>query len=70
MSLANLFFLKLIFTLTSALEWKKHYGGFHFPSLYNFIVDTFEDPDDKAAEKSANELLQWWNRYVQVQYPE
>jgi len=28
------------------------------------IVDTFEDPDDKAAEKSANELLQWWNRYV------
>jgi hypothetical protein len=36
----------------------------HFPSLYNFIVDGFEDPEDDEAEKSMKELLQWWNKYA------
>jgi len=32
--------------------------------LYNFIVDTFEDPEGEIAKRGAEELLKWWNRYV------
>lgn len=42
----------------------------YFPALYNWIVDIFEDPEDDDAEKSMKELLQWWNQYVQVYYPD
>ena len=61
-------FLKLVFA-PSAKEWKKHHAGFHFPSLYNFIVDMFEDPEGDEAKKTNKELLKWWNRYVSVQCP-
>ena len=60
----NVFHRKLVFSLSSAWEWKKQHAGFHFPALYNLIVDTFKDPEDKIAKGSVNELLQWWNRYV------
>jgi len=36
--------------------------------LYDFIVDTFEDPKSKTAKRSAKELLKWWNGYVYVGY--
>ena len=58
-----------MFSLCSARDWKKKHAGFHFPTFYNFIVDTFEDPKDDLAKTCADELLQWWNRYVYVQYP-
>ena len=55
------FFSKLVFTLTSAPGWpeKKHIAGYHFPMLYNFIVDMFKDPEGDIAERSAEELLKW-----------
>jgi hypothetical protein len=59
---------KLVFALTSARDWKKHHAGFHFTTFYNFIVDTFEDPEDEVARSSSIELLQWWNGYVYVQH--
>ena len=62
------FIPKLVFSLSSARDWKKQHAGFHFPTFYNFIVDMFEDPEDKIAKRSINELVQWWNRYVSVQY--
>jgi len=58
---------KLVFALSSACDWKKQHGGFHFPTFYNLIVDTFEDPEDEIAKRSTHELLQWWNWYVLVQ---
>ena len=58
-----------MFSLCSAWDWKKKHAGFHFPTFYNFIVDTFEDPEDDLAKTCADKLLQWWNRYVYVQYP-
>jgi len=64
MCFANFFFLKLVFALSSVPGWpgKKRHAGFHFPSLYNFIVDTFEDPKGEIAKKNIEELLKWWNR--------
>jgi hypothetical protein len=44
----------------------KLHVGFHFPTFYNFIVNTFENPEGDMAEKSAKELLQWWNEYVSL----
>jgi len=61
-------FPKLVFSLSSARDWKKHHAGFHFTTFYNFIVDTFEDPEDEVARRSTIELLQWWNLYVYVQH--
>ena len=58
-----------MFSLCSARDWKKKHTGFHFLTFYNFIVDTFEDPKDDLAKTCADKLLQWWNRYVYVQYP-
>jgi len=52
---------QLVFALSSAPEWTKNHSGFHFPAFYNFIVDTFEDPEDNEAKKSTDELLKWWN---------
>ena len=66
--LSSYFLPKLVFSLCSARDWKKQYDRFHFPTFYNFIVDTFKDPEGEAAEDSIDELLQWWNGYVQVQY--
>lgn len=66
--LPSFIFPKLVFSLSSARDWKKHHAGFHFTTFYNFIVDMFEDPEDEPARKSATELLQWWNRYVYVQH--
>jgi hypothetical protein len=59
---------KLVFSLCSARDWKKQHARFHFPTFYNFIVDTFEDPKGEAAEETIDKLLKWWNGYVQVQY--
>jgi len=55
---------KLVFALCSARDWRKKHSGFHFPTLYNFIVDLFEDPEDDLAKTCADKLLTWWNRYV------
>lgn len=65
-SFANSFFSKLVHALSSAPEWpgKRRHAGFHLPTLYNFIIDIFEDPESETAKRSAEELLQWWNRYV------
>jgi hypothetical protein len=55
---------QLVFALGSAREWKREHAGFHYPSLYNFIVDYLEDPQDETSQRDVNELLKWWNRYV------
>jgi hypothetical protein len=55
---------QLIFSLSTAQEWKREHNGFHYPIFYNFIVDFFEDIEDDAGQKNADELLDWWNRYV------
>jgi hypothetical protein len=39
----------------------------HFPALYNFIVDLFEDQEDEEDEEVIEDLLTWWNKYVHVQ---
>ena len=61
-------FLKLIFSLNSARDWKQEHGGFYYPSFYNFVVDFFEDDDDDILDSPGNRLLRWWNRYVLHSY--
>jgi hypothetical protein len=55
---------QLIFSLSTAQEWKREHNGFHYPTFYNFIIDFFEDIEDDAAQKNVDQLLDWWNRYV------
>jgi len=55
---------KLIFSLSTAREWKRKHNGFYYPSFYDFVVDFFEDAEDDTAQKNADDVLDWWNRYV------
>jgi len=55
---------QLIFSLSTAREWKREHNGFYYPLFYDFIVDFFEDIEDDRAQKNVDELLDWWNRYV------
>ena len=55
---------KLIFSLSTAQEWKREHNGFHYPTFYNFIVDVFEDVEDDTAQKNADGVLDWWNWYI------
>ncbi|KAJ3568909.1 hypothetical protein NP233_g5398 [Leucocoprinus birnbaumii] len=62
----------LVFNLTEASRWSEVYNGFSFHSLYNFIIDFFEDTPDPASRNSTQSLLQWWNHEVfttQYAYP-
>ncbi|KAH9968067.1 hypothetical protein BC827DRAFT_1170023 [Russula dissimulans] len=52
---------QLIFALNSSRGWKREHAGFHYPTLYNFLVDYFEDAVDPTSKSSVHELLQWWN---------
>ena len=55
---------KLIFSLSTAREWKHKHNGFYYPSFYDFIVDFFEDAEDNTVQKNADDVLDWWNWYV------
>jgi len=55
---------QLIFSLSTAQEWKCKYNSFHYLIFYNFIVNFFKDIEDDAGQKNANELLDWQNWYV------
>jgi len=57
---------QLVFSLSTAQEWKRYHNGFHYPSFYNFLIDFFEDVDleDVATQENIDKLLDWWNRYV------
>jgi hypothetical protein len=55
---------KLIFSLSTAREWKHEHNGFYYPSFYDFVVDFFEDAEDNTAQKNADDVLDWWNQYV------
>jgi hypothetical protein len=39
---------QLIFSLSTAQEWKREHNSFHYLTFYNFIVDFFEDIEDDA----------------------
>ena len=55
---------QLIFSLSTAREWKREHNGFHYPSFYDFVVDYFEDVEDDTVLENTNELLDWWTRCV------
>ena len=57
---------QLIFSLSTAQEWKCEHNGFHYPIFYNFIIDFFKDVDleDVATQENIDDLLDWWNWYV------
>ena len=56
-------FLKLVFALGTAREWKCEHAGFCYPEFYHFIVDYLEDPKDDTSRKDINDLMKWWNWY-------
>jgi len=57
---------QLVFSLSTAQEWKCYHNGFHYPSFYNFLIDFFEDVnlEDVATQENIDELLDWWNQYI------
>ncbi|KAK0485407.1 hypothetical protein EDD18DRAFT_1083362, partial [Armillaria luteobubalina] len=57
----------LHFNLTDASTWQEEYCGFSYEGLWNFVVDYFEGPAD-VESKAANKLLEWWTKYVMVQF--
>jgi hypothetical protein len=46
-------------------RWNPTVNGYDYQTLWNFIVDFFEDPAEED-EKKVKELLKWWNEYVFV----
>jgi hypothetical protein len=53
--------LQLHFNLQTAERWYEIYGGFDYRGLYNYIVDFFEDVQERPAKKRAQDLLNWWS---------
>ena len=61
--------LQVHLNLTDANAWVTVYNGINYMSLYNFIIDFFEDHDPTTAVGTlglhlADNVLQWWNKYV------
>ncbi|TFK65060.1 hypothetical protein BDN72DRAFT_860922 [Pluteus cervinus] len=52
------------FNLTEAARWEPEFNGFSYPRLFNFIVDFFESPPGRRAQKRLDDLLEWWNNRV------
>ncbi|KAF9044321.1 hypothetical protein BJ165DRAFT_1528874 [Panaeolus papilionaceus] len=58
----------LVFNLTDATQWTETYNGFNFRTLWNFIVDYFEETPDEASTNRVKALLKWWNKQVFPQH--
>ncbi|KAF9058033.1 hypothetical protein BJ165DRAFT_1521357 [Panaeolus papilionaceus] len=58
----------LVFNLTDATQWTETYNGFNFRTLWNFIVDYFEETPDDASANRVKALLKWWNKQVFPQH--
>ncbi|KAF9529567.1 hypothetical protein CPB83DRAFT_893380 [Crepidotus variabilis] len=54
----------LAFNLTNCEHWRPSYNGFSYHSLYNFIIDFFEDVHDPITRRKVDQLLVWWNLQV------
>jgi hypothetical protein len=50
------------FTLTSSPVFSRTDTVTDSKCFYNFILDLFDDTDEK---EEVNDLLAWWNRYLQ-----
>lgn len=63
--MTDIFLHQYHFALTDASSWDPHYNSFNYISLYDTIVDYFEDVQPGTAEeKHTKELLGWWTKYA------
>lgn len=63
--MTDIFLHQYHFALTDASSWDPHYNSFNYISLYDTIVDYFEDVQPGTAEeKHTKELLGWLTKYA------
>ncbi|KIK32181.1 hypothetical protein CY34DRAFT_102102 [Suillus luteus UH-Slu-Lm8-n1] len=51
------------FALSSITSWRTVDGDFNYVQFWQSIVDFFERPPGRDANRQVDKLLEWWNRY-------
>ncbi|KAG1788559.1 uncharacterized protein HD556DRAFT_1447769 [Suillus plorans] len=52
------------FALSSVTSWRSVDGDFDYIQFWRSIVDFFEKPPGREAQRRVNKLLEWWTRKV------
>ncbi|KAG1820656.1 hypothetical protein EV424DRAFT_1539481 [Suillus variegatus] len=52
------------FALSSVTSWRSVDGDFDYIQFWKIIVDFFERPPGREAQRRVNRLLEWWTRKV------
>lgn len=50
------------FALSSVTSWRSVDGDFDYIQFWKIIVDFFERPPGREAQRRVNRLLEWWTR--------
>jgi hypothetical protein len=58
----NNFAYQVRFALSSLNSWNEVDADFSHRDFYNAIVDYFEVPTGRVAQRNSTELLRWWNK--------
>ncbi|KAG1890586.1 uncharacterized protein F5891DRAFT_964647, partial [Suillus fuscotomentosus] len=56
--------VQLRFALSSVTSWRSVDGDFDYIQFWYIIVDFFECPPGRVAQRNVDRLLAWWTRYV------
>ena len=51
------------FALSSVTSWRTIDGDFDYIQFWRTIVDFFERPPGRQAQRRVDKLLKWWTRY-------
>ncbi|KAG2126133.1 hypothetical protein BD769DRAFT_1330003, partial [Suillus cothurnatus] len=52
------------FALSSVTSWQSVDGDFYYVQFWQIIVDFFERPPSREAQRRVDKLLEWWTRCV------
>ncbi|KAG2132195.1 hypothetical protein BD769DRAFT_1386482 [Suillus cothurnatus] len=52
------------FSLSSVTSWRSVDGDFDYVQFWRTIVDFFERPPGRDAQRRVDRLLEWWSRKV------
>lgn len=61
--------MELRFALSSVTSWRSVDGDFDYIQFWSIIVDFFERPPGRVAQRNVDQLLAWWTRYIEL-HPE
>jgi hypothetical protein len=60
----NIYHVQLRFALSSVTSWRSVDGDFDYIQFWHIIVDFFERPPGRVAQRNVDRLLTWWTRYI------